>query len=271
MSTRRTKRAALLETLGIEFARLQEASNTFDDAAAAALVIERADLAILTALLFRGALTRADLAAGLEASPAALRPRLARLAHGGYVRRVPGTDAIELTALAREWIETIWGPLQHEGTRALEALPTVHLQALQRVLEMAHHTQVRHARRVRALTEAPRSRSQRQGGLSPAALRRVEIFVEANLEHAIRLADLAARAGVSRFHFAHAFKATTAITPRAFVEARRIERAKQLLRTTTTALSSIALATGFGTQSRFTTVFRRATGMTPAAFRRFGA
>src|SRR5688572_27114365 len=91
--------------------------------------------------------------------------------------------------------------------------------------------------------------------LSPAALRRVQVFVEANLGNAIHIADLAERAGLSLFHFARAFKASVGITPRAFVEKRRIEYARRLIDQSSKSLADIAVASGFGTQSRLTTTF----------------
>ena len=70
---------------------------------------------------------------------------------------------------------------------------------------------------------SPARRTHLRGGLSPAALRRVQLFVEANLGRAIHLHDLAARAALSPFHFARAFKTSAGMTPRAYVEQRRIE------------------------------------------------
>ena len=72
------------------------------------------------------------------------------------------------------------------------------------------------------------------------------------------------------FHFARAFRVSTGLTPRAFVETRRIARARQLIAGTTQPLAAIAVDTGFGTQSRLTIAFKRATGFTPAAWRRSG-
>jgi transcriptional regulator GlxA family with amidase domain len=42
---------------------------------------------------------------------------------------------------------------------------------------------------------SPAGRPQLRGGLSPAALRRVQLFVEANLARPLHLRDLAERAG----------------------------------------------------------------------------
>lgn len=145
------------------------------------------------------------------------------------------------------------------------------LSVFARLLAKARAIQEMHAARIRALLDEPLSRGRAnhlRGGLSPAALRRVQLFAEANLSQPIRLPDLAERATLSAFHFARAFKISTGTTPRAFIEQRRIEKAKQLLRESALPLADIALAAGFQTQSRFTTAFRRITGFTPAVYRK---
>jgi AraC family transcriptional regulator len=96
----------------------------------------------------------------------------------------------------------------------------------------------------------------------------VQLFVEANLERTIRLNDLAGRARLSVYHFARAFRVSAGKTPGAFVEQRRIERAKQLITQSDRSLAEVAVECGLGTQSRLTTTFKRRTGFTPAEFRR---
>jgi AraC family transcriptional regulator len=264
--------------VGLEIVRFQDATSAFDDAAAAVLALDGSGLPILTALLYQGPLAIERLAIALLRPPRLVHAALGRLQLAGYARRVPGgedgqKERFELTQLAREWIEIIWGPMPREGARLLQSWSPREIAKLARFLAQGSEILEERGARIRAHLEVPSSRlkNRLRGGLSPAALRRVQLFVEANLAKPITLADLAERAGLSEHHFAHAFRASTGTTPRVFVESRRIERAKQLLRESSSELAQISIDTGFNTQSRFTTVFRRATGFTPAVYRRGGA
>lgn len=59
------------------------------------------------------------------------------------------------------------------------------------------------------------------------------------------------------------------MSPCEYVRHRRAELAKaMLLERPWRALADVALACGYANQSHFSTAFKRATGMTPAAFRR---
>lgn len=262
-----------MAAIGTEIVRFQDASNQLDDAAAAVLALERADLQCVSMLLFTGAASAGQLTAALRLTPRAFRSMIERLELAGYARRVETRDEalVELTEHARRWVETLWGPLGREGGQLLERESTRDLAVLARFMETIRPVHEAHAARIRALLEVPSASAppaRMRGGLSPAALRRVQLFVEANLERTLHLADLAERAGLSEFHFARAFKTSMGITPRAFLENRRIDKAQRLLRESDLPLAQIVIETGLGSQSRFTTTFRRATGFTPAAYRR---
>jgi AraC-like DNA-binding protein len=84
----------------------------------------------------------------------------------------------------------------------------------------------------------------------------------------LSIEQLAAIAGLSAFHFARAFKQSQGMTPHSYLVHRRIERAQQLLSTTDTSLSEIALISGFADQSHFARHFRQRVGVPPSAFRR---
>ena len=105
------------------------------------------------------------------------------------------------------------------------------------------------------------------GGLSGYKLRRVQEFIDANLEEDLSLAELAEVADLSQFHFARAFGKSTGQTPQQYLMQQRIERAKQLLATDDLPIVEISLRTGFKNQSHFTTLFRKFTKQTPKLWR----
>ncbi len=105
------------------------------------------------------------------------------------------------------------------------------------------------------------------GGLSGYRLRRVEEFIDANLESDISLAELAAVAGLSQFHFARAFRKSTGRTPQQFLTEKRVERAKRLLENDELPIVEVSLQSGFKNQSHFTSIFRKLTNLTPKTWR----
>jgi AraC-like DNA-binding protein len=106
-----------------------------------------------------------------------------------------------------------------------------------------------------------------RGGLPPGAMRRVREYVEGHLSESMDLAELAAVAGLSVFHFARAFKQSAGMTPHHYLVHRRIERAQEMLARSELPLSGIAVATGFSDQSHLARHFRQMLGMTPGQFR----
>jgi AraC family transcriptional regulator len=106
-----------------------------------------------------------------------------------------------------------------------------------------------------------------KGGLAPRLRRLVTEHIEANIESALTISALAEVAGLSEFHFARMFKASTGETPHGFVQRRRIDRAKQMLAETRLPLAEVALACGFSSQSHFAEAFRKRTGLTPSGYR----
>jgi transcriptional regulator GlxA family with amidase domain len=81
------------------------------------------------------------------------------------------------------------------------------------------------------------------------------------------LAELAAVAGVSVFHFAREFKHSTSVTPHFYLRQKRVERAQDMLARTDLPLTQIALAAGFFDQSHLARHFRQMLGTTPTEFR----
>lgn len=104
--------------------------------------------------------------------------------------------------------------------------------------------------------------------MAPRRLKRVLDCVEARLAEPITLDDLAETAGMSRFHFSRVFREETGVPPYAYLLGRRVDLAKSLLRDTQASLPEVMERTGFSSPTRFAANFRRATGRSPAQYRR---
>jgi len=105
-------------------------------------------------------------------------------------------------------------------------------------------------------------------GLGLAQERRLRDYIEANLGEILTNDRLASVAACPTHHLLRHFKARFGLPPHSYVLARRLERARQLLRETTLPSPEIASQTGFSYQSHLTRLFKRRYGVTPAAFRR---
>ena len=105
------------------------------------------------------------------------------------------------------------------------------------------------------------------GGLAPHKLRCVRKHVREHLGEMIRVDQLAEAVHLSPFHFARMFTQSTGQSPHLYVLMQRIERAKEILAETDTALVDVAAEVGFCTQGHVTGVFHRYAGFTPRAFR----
>ena len=117
-------------------------------------------------------------------------------------------------------------------------------------------------------TASPAERVLPASGLTRNQARRVLDFIESNLNHELTLKELAGIANLSRHHFARMFKQTIGVAPHRYVLERRLERAKQMLRTADSNLAAISLSTGFDSQSHFTSTFHRMIGTTPGEFQK---
>lgn len=106
-----------------------------------------------------------------------------------------------------------------------------------------------------------------RGALAGPRLSRTLALIDAKLSEDLSLRELANESSLSLFHFARAFKIATGSAPHQFVLGRRVARARELLTEGRLSLAEIAGACGFASQAHLTNVFKRATGVTPGAYR----
>lgn len=114
-----------------------------------------------------------------------------------------------------------------------------------------------------ATTTTPEPALHARAGLSHRALARAYAYIDAHLGERISLAELAAAAAVSRFHFARMFRVSTGTSPMDFLQRVRIEVAKAWLDAGRQRVADIAATLGYCDQSHFTRTFRRHTGVSP--------
>ena len=107
-----------------------------------------------------------------------------------------------------------------------------------------------------------------RGGFAPWQKRRVEAYLHEHLEQSILIRTLADLVSLSTSHFCRAFKQSFGKTPHAYLIGLRVERAKEMMRSTAEPLSQIALTCGMADQAHLSKIFHRCVGQTPSAWRR---
>ncbi|HEY3317070.1 MAG TPA: AraC family transcriptional regulator [Coriobacteriia bacterium] len=97
------------------------------------------------------------------------------------------------------------------------------------------------------------------------AVAKVRDLLAERVAEKVSLDELAAEAGMSRYHFLRVFQHAAGLPPHAFQAQLRVEIAKQLL-AGGEPIARVAAEVGFADQSHFTRVFREFTGATPRQY-----
>jgi transcriptional regulator GlxA family with amidase domain len=105
------------------------------------------------------------------------------------------------------------------------------------------------------------------GRMNPAALRRVLEFIETRLAENPSVDEMAAEAGLGASAFLRAFRGSMGQPPGQYLLQRRLDRARELLQSTSLPIARIAAGTGFCNQAHLTRAFHDRFGTTPARAR----
>ena len=108
----------------------------------------------------------------------------------------------------------------------------------------------------------------RCAGIRPEVLLRVLQLIDQRFNEPLRVEDLGRHASLSPFHFARMFKISVGQAPHAYLTAKRMQHARELLADTAVPIAEVARRVGFRTQAHFSGVFRKQVGVTPGQFRR---
>jgi len=100
-----------------------------------------------------------------------------------------------------------------------------------------------------------------------AHLRRARDLMDRRYADPVDLDAMSRAAGFSRYHFARSFRAAFGESPGAYLSRRRVERAKDLLRSANLTVTEICMLVGFSSVGSFSSRFTELVGMAPTAYR----
>ena len=96
----------------------------------------------------------------------------------------------------------------------------------------------------------------------------VKAYIGENYAQRLTKADIAAQVFLNPDYLAKLFKKETGTALTDYLTQVRIEKAKALLRDETISLTDVATQTGFDYYSYFSTIFKKATGVSPSDYRK---
>jgi AraC-like DNA-binding protein len=104
-----------------------------------------------------------------------------------------------------------------------------------------------------------------------SAMQPVIDHINANLEQALPVSELASIVGLSRAHFSRSFAESEGVPPAEYVLQQRLQRAAKLLtKGDFLPVKEVSIMCGFDDPNYFSKVFRRVYGITPTEFRTTG-
>ena len=102
----------------------------------------------------------------------------------------------------------------------------------------------------------------------PDQIKDIAYYLNRNFSKELSLDSLASSFSISKYHLCRSFKKYTGFTLNEYVTQLRIERAKELLRTTALPANQIGGLVGIPDENYFYRLFRRHTGQSPHKYRK---
>lgn len=107
-----------------------------------------------------------------------------------------------------------------------------------------------------------------ESNAAPLFIQRVVRYIKKNYTQNITSETLCKEFFCSRSHLSHVFNAQMGQTLKQYLHGLRVESAKTLLSSTQLSVAEIALSVGFLEPNYFCAVFKKATSLTPSAYRK---
>jgi AraC-like DNA-binding protein len=97
---------------------------------------------------------------------------------------------------------------------------------------------------------------------------RARRYIDECYDLPLDLAEISKQACLSRYHFLRLFRDTFATTPHQYLIQRRIQKAKELLRSRDLSVTDVCFEVGFQSLGSFSSLFRRCVGHAPINYRK---
>ncbi len=114
---------------------------------------------------------------------------------------------------------------------------------------------------------ATRMRDLKKQEASSLHVKRSIEYIYDNLHRQITVNELAVREGLNTSYFSRLFVKETGVNVNQFINAAKIKTAENILRYSDFSILDISISLGYSSQSAFTGVFKKITGMSPKAYR----
>lgn len=101
----------------------------------------------------------------------------------------------------------------------------------------------------------------------PYIIEQIKIYISRNIFKKIRLKDLAGYISTNASYLSHTFTKSEGITLHEYIQKEKIEVSCNLLKYSDVSISVISEYMGFGSQSNFTSIFKKWVGITPSIYR----
>ncbi|MEZ5720242.1 MAG: AraC family transcriptional regulator [Paracoccaceae bacterium] len=139
-----------------------------------------------------------------------------------------------------------------------------------RAFARAHELRARVALLAGLVARGIAAQAPKEGGAptETALQRRFEALVDAHYAEHLRVATYADRLGVTPTHLTRVMRTATGQPATAAIQDRIIREARRNLAYSNLSVSQIAYGLGYEDPAHFSRVFRRATGLSPSAFRK---
>lgn len=106
---------------------------------------------------------------------------------------------------------------------------------------------------------------------STEVINEVITYINEKFTENISVSELADKAMLSQYYFIRLFKKSTGYTPHEYIINLRLNAAKYLLKSSQSSIKEICFSTGFSCESAFCSTFKKATGLSPAQYRKSGS